>query len=585
LLDEEERRQLLADLGICDEKNLEVFSRTTVLAAIVARRKPFVRMMSEVADVLAELNAHLSGNVQIVTLPDSSGQMRFAFGSQVRQYLALCADEEVFRDVVSDLYALLLQCRTCIDKAMEECAPQLVYVTPSMVPSSDDVPYSVARRALRRPRELFNPEDVTFFGEVRRMLGAISDIAERFAVELSETVPLSFFRRELCELTESVAEKAAVMARQLDVDGSTWPQLAGADERAVLEQLRLLSEGLASVAKREKSFAGLVDFLSLEIWRQRWRLFEVWSLCRVVRVILARGGVVQASSRIKEGEWTLKYASDSQPCLEVLLNGTPLHLFYQLRRSSGGAAHMPDIALEMPGTGFILVADPKHGKSYTRSKMEKVCRRYRYAFKPVLSCVMNYFPGNEGWRNLDGHVGMVVATGMTPDSHTALLFSSAIDDALEQAWEQSRLPRLSRHLMILFDVSLSTCEIRASMADDVVARIASATWTENSRLLPFADEVRDPLSLGSVTRDAQSLGECGESTRVTHAFDFALRKLHNCHGRREIWIYTDGEDALAADSVENALRDGIRVIAFHCRRGGMRLLLPEHPNASNVDYG
>jgi hypothetical protein len=583
LLEDDELQGLLSDLRVSDKQELQAFSTTTLLAAVLTRRKPFIRMMTEIADLLGRLNAWIPGNTELITLPNSGESLRF--GSQLRRHLALCADERLFARDATDLQALLGQCRAAVENLIRDCLPQRVSVAPAVFLWRPDIPYSVARRFGSRSHELFHSDDFNFFENVQEELAALNALIERATPELDGPLAAATFRGDLRQLEDAVLEKIESMLRNIDDQGLLSPQIDARDQQRTLEQLRRLRESLAGVTQRGEARDELVDFLSLGIWKQRWRVFEVWSLCRTIGVVLDRGGVVRPSDRIKNGEWILKYANDSAPCLEIELMGTPLHVYYQLRRPGQGRAHMPDIALEIPGAGFIVVADPKHGKTYRRTSMERVCRRYQRTFDPVLSCVMNYFERDLPWHEVDGDTSMIVATGMTPDSDTMLRVDSAMDEALECAWAQQKLKPLPRHLMILFDVSLSTLKIRDGMIDDLCARAASITWTESSRVLPFADDVLDPVPLAALNREALSFRKVNGGTRIAPAFDSAVRTLRGLRGRRELWIYSDGESELQEEALNEALEARIKITVYHCSKTTSKMVVSHHRNMCQQIYG
>ena len=133
---------------------------------------------------------------------------------------------------------------------------------------------------------------------------------------------------------------------------------------------------------------------------------------------------------VQEGVWNLRYGRSEAPAATCDIDDTPLDVYYQLHVRSDRGADMPDIAVI--GDQPILVLDPKHGRSYTRSKVQRVLTRYAEGFAATLTAIVNYYPmpaypfevtqqGNRRW---------LLASGIAPGSSGVQRLELLIRDAV-----------------------------------------------------------------------------------------------------------------------------------------------------------
>jgi len=195
--------------------------------------------------------------------------------------------------------------------------------------------------------------------------------------------------------TDALAHRAsqAVLAVQRStpiVHGPVSPLLTALKSEAQL--LGALSQSLAqrSAACRRVD-QGFRNFVRSEFWFQRWRIYELWILCRVIRGAQRQGGSIELQG-VRDGVWQVKYGRATDPCAILHFPRGRVELYYQLYRANSQGADMPDLALLSPDGGAIVVIDPKHGLSYKRSEFERVLLRYTGGFAADLTAIVNYFP-------------------------------------------------------------------------------------------------------------------------------------------------------------------------------------------------
>jgi hypothetical protein len=235
--------------------------------------------------------------------------------------------------------------------------------------------------------------------------------------------------------------------------------------RALADEIQLVSIRLRELAEETgeavRAEGGFRDFLKSDFWFQRWRIYELWVLCRVLRTLQRVGGTI-SFRRVINGVWHLKYGRDYEPIATCEIGGRHLDLYYQLYRTDRGAtglpdkkvADMPDIALferasasnaytdtEPPSLGrTIAVIDPKHGLSFSYKRVDEVLTRYAQQFRADLTAVVNYYPKRSYPFNLSilREQRLILASGVAPGSVSGRRLELSLEDTL-----------LSRHLVSL----------------------------------------------------------------------------------------------------------------------------------------
>ena len=191
----------------------------------------------------------------------------------------------------------------------------------------------------------------------------------------------------------------------------------------VASQASSICDRIVSVKRAVKSFQ---TFMQSEAWRQRWRVFEIWTLVRVLSVIEKCGGELQF--RKIDGVWWLRYGKDGQPCCTAAFNSSKqLNVYFQLFVDGPNRANMPDIAIECEDASMLAIIEPKHGKSSQYSNlsyMMEILERYCKAFTPKFAVINNYFQvkgySNEEFK-IDDSRGFIISD-MSPHSKVNRLF-------------------------------------------------------------------------------------------------------------------------------------------------------------------
>jgi len=156
-------------------------------------------------------------------------------------------------------------------------------------------------------------------------------------------------------------------------------------------------EDVLSIAEFEKS-PEVADLLRLDLLKDRPRLFEVWCMSRILSWYRSWRCAVELES-IKADDppvWNLNYSKASEPVARVEHGADRWWFFFQLFRTGGERANMPDLALltgRDPSSDVIWIADPKYSEAggYDHHDYLEVAERYRDAFHTRRVWICEFF--------------------------------------------------------------------------------------------------------------------------------------------------------------------------------------------------
>jgi hypothetical protein len=218
--------------------------------------------------------------------------------------------------------------------------------------------------------------------------------------------------------TRVVEVKMALQEVELDRGGERSPEVA-----ALLDETQLLMAMLTALVEEtvegRRVEEGFRDFVRTEFWFQRWRIYELWLLARLVRCLELRGAVIDLHG-VRDGVWVVKYGRADRPIATARFPEGELNLHYQLFQAGDEGADMPDLVIMPPAGRPLVVIDPKHGRSYTRSRVEEVLHRYARHLQADLTAIVNYYwmPGYSFEDLQSGGREWVLASGVAPGTVT-----------------------------------------------------------------------------------------------------------------------------------------------------------------------
>jgi hypothetical protein len=226
---------------------------------------------------------------------------------------------------------------------------------------------------------------------------------------------------------------------------------------ALADEIQLVSIRLRELAEEtgeaERAEGGFQDFLKSDFWFQRWRIYELWVLCRVFRTLQRLGGKI-TFEQVINGVWHLKYGRDHEPIATCEIGGRHLDLYYQLYRTDRDATGLPDEKVaDMPDIAVfervheskanansksvslgraVAVIDPKHGLSFNYKKVDEVLTRYAQQFRADLTAVVNYYPMRSYPFNVSTlrEKRLILASGVAPGSVSGRRLELCLEDTL-----------------------------------------------------------------------------------------------------------------------------------------------------------
>jgi hypothetical protein len=559
LLDPDEIDALHAEHGADGAAALETRDASWLLQWLSRRRTPFIKMASDVCTMLTSLEASIRGNIHFVVLPEQAVELSLDFGAQMRAATATALRVSALATADLDIQGKLDAVRSSVRALVADFKPRSVTrydETGQLFRDLADIDprHEFMAEQFRSTELEFNPADANGMERVASAAHGLQALGERLLPDGAE------FRsalREIAALTATKAQEALAM-RSWDFPPTPralpdW-QYAGAEQH-----LHALRRALLAGSETETASDELLDFYSLEFWKQRWRLYELWLLAQIVAWLSGLGGEICDAGRIVEGRWSLKFTRDTLPVLGFAWARQRFDLYYQYFDATGARANMPDLALRHHDGAFVFVLDPKHGESYSRKDLNEVCLRYAKAFAPAASCVMNYFPRSNPVERLADNPSCTVLYGIQPDSKLLPDLIAEFNNAMQAAWR--RRVAAGATVVVLFDVSASTADVREVLYGQLRKALHARLFdlSPMSRALLFGDQIMAEGSIWSLMDGTLAPSGVAQGTDFDRAFADAMERLDGTPSG-EIWIFTDGQGGLSVEQWTVRIRQaGVRL--------------------------
>ncbi len=395
--------------------------------------------------------------------------------------------------------------------------------------------------------DVYHPKDIayvqTYYKELRNFIKKF-DTATR-NIEDARWLPVlkeRKMRRRLQEGVEAVFEKLRAMESERPdttarktIDQATW--------QGLLEKTQLYKEAFFAACAFQKDASLLYDFLHLDIWRQSWRIYELWMLIHLLKLFTHLGFQIDIHERLIGDMWNLKFAKDDRPAALLRRKTLSLAVYYQLYAHDADQGDMPDIAIKKADGTFLLVFDPKYGIKYRRNKLVTVAKRYARSFSPELTVIHNFYPMTSyQYDVLSSTPRCLVTSDVRPHSSTAEKIDQEVFALFPAEW------LIAEHTGIfIIDISGSTSSLRE--------RIGLAVRKEfqdflnrgivDGSLILFSDRVMDTIPFSQIQDVAEILKRPLEGgTDLARGIETAITALSEKEGRRTLLLFTDGEDRL-----------------------------------------
>ncbi len=434
LLDLEERKELAHELNLPlpvslrDQAfltNISTFSVTTLLQTILRLRTPLIRMLQEVYQFLEQQEIRGRTNIRVVALPEVQGEMRVVFSTALKEAIATALDPRITSVDIDTLDQQALELKNLIVTRMVSIrGTETMQETATSEAMRQDLETSVIANYFDEQVDVYHPKDIayvqTYYKELKSFIKKFDALTSN--IEDTRWRPVlkgRKMRRRLQEGIEAVAEKLRSMeserpdtAARKTIDQATW--------QGLLEKTQLYKEAFFAACTFQKDASLLYDFLHLDIWRQSWRIYELWMLTHLLKLFTQLGFQIDIHERLIGDMWDLKLAKDDRPAALLRRKMLSLAVYYQLYTHDADQGDMPDIAIKKTNGTFLLVFDPKYGLKYTRGKLVKVAKRYARSFSPELTVIHNFYPmASYQYDILSSAPRCLVTSDVRPHSSTA----------------------------------------------------------------------------------------------------------------------------------------------------------------------
>lgn len=538
--------------------------------------------MRDLSEVVSAFETFINGNIQVIVLPDQGNEIKIDFGPQLRAFIAETLDNKLLLDHSEIVSTRLRECKNELNRFIESLQPKTIKRPDSIGRALHDradlfdqnqiaaLAYRdrfVADHLFSHSEREYNPADGR---AIRKLHAKVAELYTLASKTNEQSVPDEHTLKVIKvieQLEIATRKKAKTVAAQISRDYPVArPSVTDTDVKRCERRLEALYEAIVASSRQRESLDDLLDFMKLEVWAQRWRIYELWLLARVVLFLVKLNSQLKPLQRVSNGAWALKFSKDEEPAAQLTLGDVDLNVYYQYYQAASYGGDMPDIAVEAPGRGFILVLDPKHYRQAKPSEFKSVCRRYSEGFRPFLSCVSNYYPYQKPLEYVDDNTTQLVIYDVAPATTGLVTLEEAISQAIRSAWQSWEIPT-DDSVIILFDVSASTSDVRAEMILDLKRRLTTIPVSEQSLLLPFAAEAPETGAIrimDLVGNDFRLPGPSG-NTNLNSAFERGFHLAGKILGACDVWFYSDGAGAIDLQALKARLiqsRVTLKIIDF-----------------------
>jgi hypothetical protein len=604
MLDLEERILLAGQLGLTPPENLNdstflgrisQFSATTLLSAIVRLRRPFIQMLQEIYQFMAREKARGRTTTRAVVLPSAQGDLQIVFDQSLQQAIATVLNSRIGSVSIDSLEQHAGELSRLVADYMRGIRGSPIrretYLSHQMRCIPNPAMQIMARR-MDTHSFVYHPKDIERVEGLYNDLKDIVDTFRRVSFELTQRdylIPIdtNTVLRHLKDAINAVKYKVWDMEahqpspHDIDsphesIDENKWEDL--------LEKIRIVKEEIFAACDFQSSAASICDFLNLELWRERWRVYELWILTHLLQLFQNLGFEVDISSRVTDGIWNLKFTKDTRP-VALLYGGTEnLEVYYQLYAKGTNKGDMPDIALKKDGE-FLVILDAKHGTSYDRVVLADLAKRYAKAFSSKLTIIHNFYPMTYTYEVVLENPRCLIISNVAPNTEEVTKLDREIISIL-QSW----LPQ-GESIVILVDVSGSTLPIRDRMTK-AIKRVLS---NSRRRALPgsiimfFSDRLVKEIPLSDLRNiddiDKVLSNSFGGGTNLASALETAVKKLTSMRAPRSLLFFTDGQDSFDIVAMSERISSaGLRLWIYEAVDSDNKTPLQELAQISGGSY-
>jgi hypothetical protein len=567
MLDLEERKTLAFEFNLRPPRNLRdstfsksisSFSVTTLLRSIIRMRLPIIHMLQEIHQFLEQQGTSGRANSQAVVLTSALNDLRIVFSSNMKRVIGIAlADQTVSFPDVLDKQAEDL--KDSITIFFQDIRSTTVRYEGEEYREARENPWlSSSRARLSRYlsiRQVYHPQDLADIQAYRKELQSFITKIEQIAYETIGKDQLLYQKTDMMlnhlrDSLETIDWKLHDIERHQPRPHDRHepnPSIDQDDLKRLREKTQILQEDFFAVCNFQIAERPLCDFLRLSLWRERWRIYELWMLTHLLQLFADLGFEVDIQKRISNGCWDLKFTRDQQPIAFLKGEHKQLEIYYQLFSKELDKGNMPDIAVKVKDDNFLIVLDPKYGTSYTRTALAKTAKRYAQYFSPEITIIHNFY-------RVDSYEYEVISENprclVISDVHPHTTSVSRIDEEVRRLLSIKYLIN-KNSLVLLVDVSSSMCKIREIVVLAVKNEFQKLQNNNmlNGSLILFNDKIVRDLLLSQVSRIDELMDIFSGGTDLNRGIEVAIEKLKGMPVPRILLLFTDGQDTFNVESV------------------------------------
>lgn len=540
LLDLEERGELADHLDLkrpekLDDKAFQdeilSISATTLLEHILQLRQPMIRMLQDIYAFLSRQEVKGRSTTRAVILPRAEKDLKILFDEALTGVIATALDRRRRKASLEAIAQRIGHLTNLLNYHVGTIEPSLVQCETSESLALQEVSgLEAIAHQFRQFREVYHQHDIACVEALYSELQEISTKLEQLnsAAQHKKSAHAGAVQEVLIK---HVYGMRIVEAKLYDMRGSrtdsydaTSPTqcIYGRDWDGLLEEISTLKEIIFAACEFEESATSLYDFLNLEMWRDRWRIYELWMLTHLIDVFERVGFEVDISARVQDEVWDLKFTKDDSPIATLLAQGVTLEIYYQLYEKNAQGGDMPDIAIKEQRGGYVFVLDPKYGRSYRRGELGELAERYAKAFSAKLTIIHNFYQlPTYDYLTVSEDPACMVVSDIAPDTKNLGKLDRDIILALDSSW-------LSARTVMMVDVSGSTSGVRQRLVNAVerVCEKNQIRSSGSSLLVLYSDKMEVCLPLRSV-RNIKDLifNTAGGGTSLSSALQEVISML------------------------------------------------------------
>lgn len=269
--------------------------------------------------------------------------------------------------------------------------------------------------------------------------------------------------------------------------------------RRLLERLEQLIVPTGESESANELTRQKLELLLLPYWKDRWFLFEVWTLLRPLTQAISMGaridlvGVEPISNAGVEGEtWNLPTQKAKSPVARIQTDGTGLLVWFQreTRRYDQAKNIEPDVRITLPWSPFpdVAIIECKDRVRFGGRKVKDLAHGYLTGSAARVVWIVNYEESRKGWEETlepaDEDRSLGFAYRFRPNEIGAG-FESSLDTLFREHLHMQKAQAAEEYLVI--DVSGSMDGKQVSHLDVV----QSFTGSSPSRVTLWSNGVAD----------------------------------------------------------------------------------------------